>query len=243
MKEDRYKFSMNLYLSHNSNLAHEFEYRISELSQKISKSRQHIHLYSGLDAHKKSFDFFQKMPQQQQEKILNDFKKYQAITESILDNHLDVSNKSSLWLALKMFGIPSPTDDLFSQLEEGDVIEIYRNDGIQVFRNLNFHDICSYELPELFIYKWDQLYFRKQEHSQMVAHCAYKIFSGEQSGLLDFTQNGSHFIYELFSPKKLKLKIQIKYFYPLKNKSGQIEYGICVSKVNIEETNYTLIDA
>jgi len=150
-----------------------------------------------------------------------------------------ISNKSALWVALKLFGLPKSLEELFNYIEESDIIEVYRYDQIQVFRNLNFHDVCSYELPELFIYPWDQLFYRPNHITQQIADGAKAVFSGEHNGILDLESLvGEHPICETFSPKRHKLKMCFKYFYPLRNKTNQVEYLVALSKVQVETQNF-----
>lgn len=224
------------------NYAELLEFAIRSLAEKARARFPQYTLYSGSQQNRKTFQTYAGYPESQQARIYNDFLKYASIMESIISSETPLSNKSSLWVALKMFGHQMGNDDLFSCIEDSDVIEVYRSDGIQVFRNLNFLDICSYELPELFVYPWHELFYRHPKHVKMIADGAVLMFSGKQRGLLDLEPFGAHFIYEVFSPKKFKLKIGLKYLYPLRNKSGQVEYAVALSKTTIETSNYKNTD-
>lgn len=219
---------------------YDYEGRLKDIvkltADKINSKFPHFNLYSDNEQNRKTFEVFRAYPAAKKAQICADAENYFAIVSSIINSDGPIDNQRSLWAALKMFGMPSFKDDIFSLIEEDDVIEIYRYDNIQVFRNLNFHDICSYELPELFVYSWDQLYYRDQKYTDMILAAAVKVFTGEHKGIYDTKDLEPYNIFEVFSPKKYKLLLKQKYFYPLKTVDGQVIYGIAVSTVKIEDS-------
>lgn len=215
---------------------------ISALSHLIANVKPALSFLSDPAQTKKTLDIYASYPILKQKQIYEDFNKYYSIMNNTLNSSLPISNKTALWTALKLFGHPNGNDDLFMNIEETDVIEVYRYDGIQVFRNLNFHDICSYELAELFIYSWDELYYRNNEYVDLLSSAAQKAFSGKHRGVIPFEIESAHSIYELFSPKRFKINIAFKFFYPLCNKSGQVEYCVVISDTKVVESNYLQID-
>lgn len=228
---------MQIILQENNNsYVDDLKRAIRDLADTITSHYPHLQLFSDSEQNKRTFELYSSYPNAQKKRIYDDVTKYKNITNSIFNSDQRISNQSALWVALKMFGHPNSADDLFSYIEESDVIEIYRYDGIQVFRNLNFHDVCSYELPELFIYPWDQLFYRHESISAKIAQGVMTVFSGQHDGILNIQPIvDEHYNCETFSPKRYKLKMNFKYFYPLRNKQNQVEYAIALSKVHIEQ--------
>lgn len=209
---------------------------IRELADKLKSKAPHLQFYSDSEQNKRTFELYKAYPEVQKKRILDDVIKYNSVIDSMSTADAEISNKSALWVALKLFGIPSSLDELFQYIEESDVIEVYRYDGIQVFRNLNFHDICSYELPELFIHPWDTLFYRPSNITSQLEGVSIKVFTGQHRGILNLESIvGEHSMCEIFSPKRHKLKMRFKHLYPLRNKANQVEYVVSISKVQIEE--------
>lgn len=220
----------------NDHFVNDLKEVIRELAAKLKRRAPHLEFYSDSDQNKRTFEVYRSYPEAQKKRIYEDVSSYNSILDSMADSDPQVSNKSALWVALKLFGIPSSLDELFKYIEESDVIEVYRYDGIQVFRNLNFHDVCSYELPELFIYTWDQLFYRPAHITQKIAESAESLFLGKHRGIVDLdTLIGSHALCETFSPKRYKLSMYFKYLYPLRNKQNNVDYIVAVSKVKVEK--------
>lgn len=67
----------------------------------------------------------------------------------------------ALWSALKMFNV-RPTSDLFDLLRKDYAIEVYNSEGIQIWRNFKFLEVCGYTLEEVFCYTWQERYKRDE---------------------------------------------------------------------------------
>jgi hypothetical protein len=52
------------------------------------------------------------------------------------------------------------SDDIWATLRDGDVIEIYNLDGIQIFRSFSFFKYCSYTLTDILSQEWFNLWDR-----------------------------------------------------------------------------------
>lgn len=207
--------------------------RMMKLASEIQKIDPTLKLMGDESDIVKSFKVYDNYPAELQIKILDDFINYESIVLSSIKQTTNLNDdKTLLWAVLKKLNLRFD-GDLFSNLEEDDVIEIYRNDNIQVFRNFRFHQICSYNYSDLFIRRWDELFQRDNFVTKQIQNAAFKIFSGEANGRLDLDNIVPHHLQEAHSPKLYLLDMKMRFFYPLKNKLGQVEYGLAVSKVNI----------
>ena len=71
-------------------------------------------------------------------------------------------------------------DNFMSQLNDDDVVEIYRTDFTQLYRNLKFLEVCSYPISELYIAPWTELYRRPQQITDSVVNSIIELLdSGE----------------------------------------------------------------
>lgn len=61
--------------------------------------------------------------------------------------------------ALDRLGL-TVSDQFWSTVDVNQVIEIYRSDMIQVYRNLNFFRVCGYSLLEISVIEWFRLWQR-----------------------------------------------------------------------------------
>ncbi len=60
--------------------------------------------------------------------------------------------------AAKAFGLRFLDDEIFNLIDGEDVIEIYDQRQIQIYRNVKFCKICSYSLLDLAVHSWAELY-------------------------------------------------------------------------------------
>ena len=210
---------------------------MSSLASYIKSIDPRMNLIGSMEAHKESLDLFNSYPDAQRRQIYSDFVTYSDIVRSALEESNDLQDDLTLvWAMIKKLNL-IPSDRLFSEIKHNDIIEVYRADGIQVFRNFNFHKICSYQYPELFAQAWDKLFFRDADISKLIQEAAFKVFSGQSQGMLDVSYIPVHKMAELKSPGMYTMKMKQKFFHPLKNKEGQIHYGVAVSEVEVLSKN------
>ncbi len=139
--------------------------------------------------------------------FLNVYKAVQAEGSSLLDS------VRVIWNALVQLGYRPPSD-LFSFIKTGDVIEIHSHEFVQLFRNLNFFNYCSYSLEELYCVPVQELYSRDQQAMQNIINIAIPIFSGKVKDVVTIKFD-PHIISESMSKARLKIKDQIKFMAPL----------------------------
>ena len=118
-----------------------------------------------------------------------------------------------IWAGLKELGL-RPCSDVFNLMTEDRVVEIYSNEGIQIFRNFAFYEFCSYSIEELYCGHWTELFDRSSEMNQACADFLTNVFTGklENTADLDFPL---HQVWEIYSPLKVKVELKMIYGSPL----------------------------
>ena len=106
---------------------------------------------------------FLAMPAERQARLLNDF----ALTNEIyceleepprlFDRRTELNVLSRF---LKKARLRIPQDDLLDRVSEGDIIEIYDMNNVQIYRSWNCFRVSSYSLAELLVFPFDVLYDR-----------------------------------------------------------------------------------
>ena len=68
-------------------------------------------------------------------------------------------------------------EDFWNTLTQGQVIEFYGTDGVQLYRNINFFDFCSYSLLDISVFEWYNLWQRPSQIQEQMNKDAVKVFS------------------------------------------------------------------
>lgn len=123
--------------------------------------------------------YFSKLTEEQKKQVnLQLSFYYELCMEQIEEGYTINDGHTFLWRALRKLGL-IPRSDLFELLDNDSVIEIYSNENIQLFRNLNFFKYCSYTFEELHSREWWFNYERDNSITQKVFEYGAKFFDGE----------------------------------------------------------------
>jgi hypothetical protein len=166
------------------------------------------------------FSFLLRLSDKLLQRVLEDFSSfYDIYAETLAHGHSVRDDRALIW---QMFVHKKwvPTSDLFSYLEEGDLIEVYRPDFIQVFRNLRFFEVCSYSLEELFTTDWPSLFERSADDVSVLV----KIAQDQCSGAIRETvvpSVGVHSIREISSIAQNTFSALHKVLSPIFNSDGE----------------------
>lgn len=141
-------------------------------------------------------------------------------------------NKQLTWRALSALGL-KPSSDLFNHIEDGDILEIYTRDHFQIFRNLNFFDVCTYSLEELFCLEWWKLFSREQSIINSLMDIANHLLSDScHQGFKPDVQ--AHVLTEILTPEKCQIEYMMLYCAPL-FKNRRNEAFICIERARVVE--------
>lgn len=111
-------------------------------------------------------------------------------------------------IALDSLGLLAPKDFL-SYVRRGDVVEIYNQDHIQVFRSFNFFRLCNYNLDDVLLNKWYVLYDRNPLITQAIIDEIERNLSGP--GCITKFSLPAHVMTEKFSHPQGVFLTKFKY--------------------------------
>lgn len=138
---------------------------------------------------------------------------YDLCLEHVNEGYSLKDNPSFIWRAFRHFGY-TPTSDLFAQIKDHHIVEVYTDEGLQIFRNLKYFDYCSYTLEELYTLEWYNLYERPVEMQTMAAESFGKIFKSEKT--TNFRPDiQKHIVKELQSSDRLVMEYGLDLMGPL----------------------------
>lgn len=152
---------------------------------------------------------------------------YELCLEHVVENCSLRDSKRFTWRALVKLGL-SPNSDLLERLEDGDIVEIYDSQQVQLFRNLEFFDFCSYTLEELFCLEWWRLFKRDEAISNTILRLVNEIYQRKHpNGVSD--PFPPHLVVESLSRDKFNVDFYMKQISPLYRKR-RVEGLICIER-------------
>ncbi|MCB0416759.1 MAG: hypothetical protein KDD39_03860 [Bdellovibrionales bacterium] len=165
---------------------------------------------------------FQELPESQQEQILGAFVTYYQACLQALDEGGDLGDSGFkiFWNILKKLGL-RPSSDLFNRLNNQDVIEVYTDSYLQIYRNLRFLELCSYPLDHVFSYQWPELFERHKHLNLELYGLTAEILSGKLKGSIPVKQE-THLVKEVFSSENRSFWVEHNFISPLYSASGGI---------------------
>jgi hypothetical protein len=123
-----------------------------------------------------------------------------------------------LSLALRRYGLRTRDQD-FDFLKDGDIIEVYNSDWIQLYRNFEFFRHCSYTLLDLICNEVYVLYERPQQIVEsMIKFCTEVLANGRETVPYMVPV---HILRERYLNARKAFRIQFKYVSPLIDASGK----------------------
>lgn len=131
---------------------------------------------------------------------------------------LDVSESDLLMRFLFRYGLYSKSDFL-SLIEIDDILEVYDNSGIQLYRSWNLFQYSGYSLADLMTCDWDALYSRPPEVAARLKEMMPKVFQPEFS--VTAYSIPEYVIEERLTTAKSRFAFKMKYCIPLRGRSGQ----------------------
>lgn len=141
------------------------------------------------------------------------------------------SNRATIEQALRMYNLEL-RDDLWSVVEKDDIIEIYSENHIQIFRTFNFFKITGYSLLDLLTIEWFLLWKRPSSVITQLTVLAERAFSGSLCGV-EPTGVSPHIVIEdytdLTEDRPRSAKANFKYVCPLYKKDLPIRSGFAIT--------------
>jgi PAS domain-containing protein len=152
--------------------------------------------------------------------IINQFTAYYDVCARALAQKANCDDRTMAWSMLVKMRLV-PLSDVFDHIRPGDVIEIYNEDSVQVFRSFSFFKLISYTLEELFVHEWWELYRRPEEASRKAFEVCGNILRGEiDTTVLKCLE--IHEVEEVFSQNKTSARVEEVLLSPLPRVGGEI---------------------
>lgn len=199
----------------NDNFADQFIF----YSEKIKKLAQTINIQL------KTFDdatlpHFHNLPDYKRNEVLFAIKNFVHICETTLSNNKELSDTRSLtWFALKEMGLRF-NSDIFSHISDTDVLEVYTNDNIQVFRNFRFLELISYTLEDIFCRPWTELFDHKNpEKIEKILEIASDYERCKSFDTISLNHLGTYSIEEVCSSNRFQYTYKMKYISPIRDEN------------------------
>ncbi|MCB0404323.1 MAG: hypothetical protein KDD51_06020 [Bdellovibrionales bacterium] len=180
---------------------------------------------------------YQQLPHAQQKMILDAFVTYYQACLQALEEGGDLgdSDFKIFWNILKRLGL-RPSSDLFDRLNNRDVVEVYTDSYLQIYRNLRFLELCSYPLDHVFSYQWPELFERHKHLNMELYGLTAEILAGKLKGSVPVQQE-THLVKEVFSCENRSFWVEHNFISPLYSASGGIPafvFSLSAVRVNNE---------
>lgn len=117
-------------------------------------------------------------------KLLNSSFESAAVPMPIVDPVHSEKNLVDKALSFYNFQLKN---DFWKTVEPHDIIEIYNDEGIQLFRTFNFFETSGYSLTDLLVNEWYVLWERPKYILQEIFKYSHGILTGEMSDVTKMT--------------------------------------------------------
>lgn len=155
---------------------------------------------------------------------------YQLCAEHHAEGQALRDSQKFTWRALVKLGWV-PSANLMDTIGSGDIVEIYSDEQVQLFRNLEFFDFCSYTLEELFCVEWYRLFARDESVSRDILKMLEEIYSKKHPEGLTMPLP-YHIVVESLSRDRFSMDFCMKFIAPL-YKNKQIVGVVCVEQAKL----------
>jgi hypothetical protein len=165
---------------------------------------------------------FLSLPLSSQDAVLLSTERYASVLEEVVASGYSVrEDRKMLWSLMQRLQL-RPTSDLFSRLNDSDVVEIYLvPEFIQVFRSFRFFELCNYSLDDLLSRPWWELYDRKEHITTSAFDMINRMISSSDPGTTYYNL-GPHILIERDSSKRYRSLQELRFFSPLWDKNNGI---------------------
>jgi PAS domain-containing protein len=157
---------------------------------------------------------------EKQSLIISQFADYYDVCSRTLAQKATSDDRTMAWAMLVRMKLV-PLSDVFDHIRPGDIIEIYNQDSVQVFRSFSFFRLISYTLEELFVHEWWELYRRPEQASRSAFQIGAQMLSGEIAQTV-LKYSDVHEVEEVFSQSKTKAQVEEVLLSPLPRVGGEI---------------------
>lgn len=174
-----------------------------QIAQTVSSCNIHLQAYNDNGISK-----FLSLEDAEQFQILTNMKSFNQNLIEATSKQVSLvgDNRKHAWFSMRNLGL-RPPNDLFDKIDQRDMIEIYDISGIQLFRSIELYNYMSYSFSEIFCFSWKELFSRDEFVFHRMSTTVSDVLSRKFQGCI-FPQFPSHCAYEIFSEKKIWIKME-----------------------------------
>lgn len=223
--------SENQTLKNNDDLILEIEAALRLLDQLVEKRGIKGKIYS-----EKSFKKFLDLDVDTQKTITDGLCRYVAGLQKwdnlIQDNEELNRNEEidCLKFALEEFDLKLSDDDT-SFIDEGDIVEVYDEKGIQLYRNFQLLRINPYDLLTVISHDWKSLYDRAEWVTDSIANRIGEVMQSDSGKAAPF-QIDAHTMKAVSHRDQVLVTINLKYIKPVYSKKTGKKCGFIATQFN-----------
>ena len=227
------------YDSNHAALINKFNYSIETVQRLAALQNISVKSFSDEGVRKINSLAFEEL----QKRNLDLLKYTTAIQEASVGNP-KVSNKDMTKNILSFLKFTAP-EDFLNSITEKDIVEIYDNEGIQVFRNLKFYETTTYSLSDLLTHEWHELYYRSSKITEKLMGFAKQIFENPSNEIVyEMNDVPVHLIKEIKASPIQLCEIRFKKIAPVIDRAGN-KAGLivnCQAKSLLSDLSHEGID-
>lgn len=174
--------------------------------------------------------YFLALPDKEQDLILQQLEFMIQIGNQLHSEKRSVRGSQYAWAFCKALGL-LPPHDLYARIPEDTVIEIYDANHKLIFACLDFFEIVSYSLEELYSRPWMDLFVRDNtEVFDKLWNLSTEMLAGQHKGPVTTSHFDSSVIREAAYPNLRWARIQPRLFAPL-FKHQKVSGYICANEI------------
>lgn len=134
------------------------------------------------------------------------------------------------WAFFKHLAL-TPPSDLGNRIHHGCLFEVYNTHHQLLFASLEFFEVCSYSLEDLYCRPWMDLFVREnQEIGQTVLKLVEDMVEGEYLVTTDLNHLPAHVVRESSAPDLRWVEIQPRFFSPV-FAQGRVAGYLCANEI------------
>lgn len=177
-----------------------------------------------------AWEKFSAIPEPIQMAIIQGVNFQADFAQSAMDDGLDAVNELAMlnWAKGK-FGLLSEYGET-SDVAEGDVVEIFDKNHIQLYRSYSCFSLCNYSLLELTSYPWFELYERPSSITNMFLDVMPKIYEG-QSTFISYVDLPEYTLREVMTDNRAAFGIKEKFMAKMRSTINGETYILSVKKI------------
>jgi hypothetical protein len=202
-----------------------------ELARHIERAaaREGVCLTPVADADERNdfrLSYYSRLPEQQRNEINFALEAYSSVCEQVQADGMSARDSKILtWKMLSHMGYAS-SSDLLNDIRATDLIQVYGATNRLIFASMNFFELTTYSLEDLYCRPWTTLYDRDNAVTEAILNEVRAVFGGNKTASLV----PEYLLMETASANPQAGVLKPRWFAPLFEKDKVIGF-ICANEV------------